>query len=63
MSKQPTRLSTENMRSLCGKYNVSYKTLKKKLIGVPGLVLQPYQTTFYPKQVELIYLHLGLPGE
>jgi G:T-mismatch repair DNA endonuclease (very short patch repair protein) len=63
MTKQTIRYSTENMRSLCVKYNVSYKTLKKKLVGVPGLVLEPYKTTFYPKQVELIYLHLGSPNE
>lgn len=48
-------------RQLAREYGVSYDTLNKWLAKVPGLTLEKYQCLLSPKQLELIYNHLGEP--
>jgi len=43
-------------------YNIHPQTLSKWLMSVPDLNMSPKQRIFTPKQLKLIYDHLGEPG-
>lgn len=42
-------------------YNIHYNTFIKWLADIPGLGLDPKKRLLTPKQVEIIFLHLGEP--
>lgn len=48
-------------KELAADYKVHYQTLAKWLKNIPNLNLDPKQRIFTPKQLELIYQHLGEP--
>ncbi len=56
-----TKVTTSNKTELAKRYSVSYSTFIKLLKEVPGLNLHPKLRTLTPKQVALIYDHLGEP--
>ncbi len=57
------RLTSKNLSTLAAEYRVSQHTMKKWLRLVEGLTVEGRTTRDYtPKEVELIYLHLGVPN-
>ena len=57
------KLEGKNLSILTAEYRVSARTMKKWLRKVPGLVVDNRETREYtPKEVEMIYNHLGAPG-
>lgn len=57
------KLEGKNLSILTAEYKVSRRTMKKWLRKVPDLVVDNRETREYtPKEVEMIYRHLGAPG-
>jgi len=50
---------SKSKKDLKTEYNVSYGTLKKWLDKIPGLINDKSKKIFTPKEVQLIYHHLG----
>lgn len=58
------KLVSKNLSVLMNEYRVSSHTMKKWLRKVPDLLVDNRDTREYtPKEVEMIYKHLGVPGE
>ncbi len=53
--------TAQNKTQLAAQYNVHYSTFSKWLKIIPGLRLTSKQRLLTPKQVGLIYQHLGEP--
>jgi hypothetical protein len=47
--------------ALAVQYNIHVNTLREWLKDVPNLELKPFQKVLTPKQLEIIYGHLGKP--
>lgn len=57
------KLVRKNLTQLKDEYETSYKTMKKMLLTVPDLEVHNRKVRDYsPKEVEMIYNHLGVPG-
>lgn len=57
------KLVSKNLSVLMGEYKVSAHTMKKWLRKIPDLSVDNRDTREYtPKEVEMIYKHLGVPG-
>ncbi|KAB2917303.1 MAG: DUF4248 domain-containing protein [Bacteroidetes bacterium] len=57
------KLVSKNLSTLKDEYGVSEPTMKKWLRKVPNLLVDKRSTKDYtPKEVEMIYRHLGVPG-
>lgn len=57
-------LVSKNLSTLKNEYEVSEKVMKKWLLKVPHLQVDDRDTKDYtPKEVEMIYKHLGVPGK
>ncbi|MGV3597128.1 MAG: hypothetical protein ACO1PI_04620 [Bacteroidota bacterium] len=57
-------LVSKNLSTLKDEYMVSEKVMKKWLRKVPNLQVDERDTKDYtPKEIELIYKHLGVPGK
>ncbi|MGV3597297.1 MAG: hypothetical protein ACO1PI_05465 [Bacteroidota bacterium] len=57
------KLVRKNLTQLKDEYETSYKTMKKMLLTVPDLEVHNRKVRDYsPKEVEMIYHHLGVPG-
>jgi hypothetical protein len=57
-------MSLENIKSkkdLMRVYKISYPTLRRWLKSVPGLDLSIKKSYFTPRELELIYSHIGKP--
>lgn len=58
------KLVLKSIGKLAEEYETSYKTMKKMLHGVPSLQVEKRKVRDYsPKEVEMIYKHLGVPGD
>ena len=55
------KISSITKSALAVKYNIHVNTLREWLKGVPNLEMKPFQKVLNPKQLELIYEHLGEP--
>jgi hypothetical protein len=55
------KYSSATRSELAQRYNVSMPTFKKWLDMIPNLILSDKQRTLTPKQVEIIFTHLGEP--
>lgn len=56
-------LVSKNLSTLKDEYKVSSHTMKKWLRKIPHLSVDNRETREYtPKEVEMIYKHLGVPG-
>lgn len=59
---KPPRLTIKGIGKLAEEYHTSYKTMKKLLLKVPQLQVENRSVRDYsPKEVEMIYNHLGVP--
>lgn len=57
------KLVRKNLTQLKDEYETSYKTMIKMLLTVPYLEVKNRKVRDYsPKEVEMIYKHLGVPG-
>ncbi|KAB2912959.1 hypothetical protein QQ054_13115 [Oscillatoria amoena NRMC-F 0135] len=57
------KLVSKNLSTLKSEYGVSEPTMKKWLRQVPNLKVDKRETKDYtPKELEMIYKHLGVPG-
>ncbi len=57
------KLIRKNLTQLKDEYETSYKTMRKMLLTVPNLEVKNRKVRDYsPKEVEMIYSHLGVPG-
>lgn len=57
------KLVSKNLSTLADEYGVSANTMKKWLRKVPNLQVDKRNTKDYtPKEAEMIYRHLGVPG-
>lgn len=57
------KLIRKNLTQLKDEYETSYKTMRKMLLTVPNLEVKNRKVRDYsPKEVEMIYNHLGVPG-
>lgn len=57
------KLNCKNLSTLKDEYGVSEPTMKKWLRKVPNLQVDNRDTKDYtPKEVEMIYRHLGVPN-
>lgn len=57
------KLVSKNLTILKAEYGVSEPTMKKWLRKVPNLQVDERDTKDYtPKEVEMIYRHLGVPN-
>lgn len=57
------KLTLKGIGRLAEEYETSYKTMKKMLLTVPNLEVKNRKVRDYsPKEVEMIYQHLGVPG-
>jgi len=62
--KNKIKLDCKTMTVLKNEYGVSLPTMKKLLKMVPDLQVESRETrSFSPKEVRMIYSHLGAPGE
>lgn len=58
------KLIVKSIGRLADEYQTSYKTMKKMLLTVPHLQVKNRVVRDYsPKEVEMIYGHLGVPGD
>ncbi|KAB2914908.1 MAG: DUF4248 domain-containing protein [Bacteroidetes bacterium] len=58
------KLVRKNITQLKDEYETSYKTMIKMLLTVPNLKVKNRKVRDYsPKEVEMIYSHLGVPGK
>jgi hypothetical protein len=48
-------------KELAYQYGVSVQTFVKWIKEIPNLHLSPFQKIFTPKQIEIIFNHLGEP--
>jgi hypothetical protein len=55
------KISSMTKSALAVEYNIHVNTLREWLKGVPNLEMKPFQKVLSPKQLELIYEHLGKP--
>jgi hypothetical protein len=55
------KFTATSKTALAKKYKVHYTTFKKWLELIPNLNMNPNIRTLTPRQVELIYTHLGEP--
>lgn len=55
-------MPTRSKSQLALEYRITLKTFNKWLEKIPELNLLPGQRILTPKQVELIYAHLGKPN-
>lgn len=55
------KISSITKSALAVKYNIHVNTLREWLKSVPNLEMKPFQKVLNPKQLELIYEHLGEP--
>lgn len=63
MDRIKVKLESKNLSMLKNEYGVSLHTIKKWLRKVPNLEIDNRDTReFTPKEVEMIYKHLGVPG-
>lgn len=53
-------MTVKSKKDLKNEYKISYVTLKKWLDKIPGLI-NSNKKYFTPKEVDLIYNHLGEP--
>ena len=61
MADQKPEIKVYTQRELCNIYGVTEETFKKWLLKITNL--EPRTGNFYtPKQVEIIFNHLGTPG-
>ena len=56
-----TNISSITKSALAVQYNIHVNKLREWLKGVPNLQMKPFQKVLSPKQLELIYEHLGKP--
>lgn len=55
------KIKSSTRTQLAASYNVSLATLNKWLKKIEGLKIEPNTRILTPKQVEIIFLHLGEP--
>jgi hypothetical protein len=55
-------MKTYSKSQLAKKYGVNYNTFKKWLMAIPEIKIVPTKRLLTPKDVEIIYKHLGLPN-
>jgi hypothetical protein len=55
------KISSMTKSALAVEYNIHVNTLREWLKSVPNLEMKPFQKVLSPKQLELIYEHLGKP--
>jgi hypothetical protein len=55
------KISSITKSALAVQYNIHVNTLREWLKDVPNLQMKPFQKVLSPKQLELIYEHLGKP--
>lgn len=48
-------------KTLAAAYKVSPGTFKRELLKIPGLTLYRYKKLYTPKEVKIIFFHLGAP--
>ncbi|KAB2915144.1 MAG: DUF4248 domain-containing protein [Bacteroidetes bacterium] len=57
------KLVSKNLSTLAAEYGVSLHTMRKWLLLINGLKVEGRTTRDYtPKEVEIIYNHLGVPN-
>lgn len=64
MENTKVKISSKNLSTLAAEYGVSKPTMRKWLKKVPNLNVENRDTKDYtPKEIRLIYEHLGVSGE